>query len=462
MPGYHFALLADDQRLANEIIALVENTSGESLFTGKLGAATELLGHDTDGLLLLAANKSEHADQIRCIVQEISLRQLPPVVVLIEADGAIDDPSLRDLDKYLAGRVRWPEEAAALKRRVANNLWQDSSFRCLGKQPPGASIARQLASQTPSLAGLVDSVAMAAIYDVPVLITGETGTGKSYLARVIHEHSPRHNHGFLVVSCGALVANLIESELFGHAKGAFTGADRTKEGKFTAAGKGTVLLDEIDTLGLDQQTNLLRVLETGEFEPVGSNATQLCAARILVASNWNLEEGVECGKFRRDLFYRLNVMAFHLPPLRERIEDIAPLARALTAFYNIKFRKNLFDISTDVLEALESYPWPGNIRQLQNIVQQAVIVSSGPELLLSHLPQTVQKHFHAASGGVAGETLALNRQQAERLVIQRALVNSRHSRTEAAQTLGISRVTLYKKMKKYGLMNGKNNSAEVQ
>src|SRR5204862_3540762 len=147
-----------------------------------------------------------------------------------------------------------------------------------------------------------------------VLLTGETGTGKTYLARLIHEYSPRRKEPFLVVPCGALAANLIESEFFGHTKGAFTGADRPKVGKFAAAGEGSILLDEIDALGLEQQANLLRVIETGEYEPVGSNETSRSQARLVVASNWDLEEAVEAGKFRRDLYYRLNVMSFHLPP----------------------------------------------------------------------------------------------------------------------------------------------------
>ena len=154
-------------------------------------------------------------------------------------------------------------------------------------------------------------------------------------------------------------ANLVESDFFGHVKGAFTGADRAKIGKFEAAGNGTILLDEIDTLGLEQQAGLLRVIETGEFEPVGSNETQHCTARIIVASNWDLEEAVSAGKFRQDLYYRLNVMSFHLPPLRERVQDIAPLVRAMVARFNTKFRKELFDISPQAMDVLEGVPLAG-------------------------------------------------------------------------------------------------------
>src|SRR5579871_226751 len=316
-------------------------------------------------------------------------------------------------------------------------------------------IGRRLRTQTPSLLPLIERVALAAAHDVTVLLTGETGTGKTYLARLMHECSPRKAHPFLTVPCGAQPANLVESAFFGHVKGAFTGADRAKVGKFEAAGHGTILLDEIDTLGLEQQAGLLRVIETGDYEPVGSNETKTCHARIVVASNWDLEEAVGRGRFRQDLYYRLNVMSFHLPPLRERVQDIAPLVRGMAARFNTKFRKELFEISPRAMDALESYAWPGNIRQLENFVQQAVLVSSGPELLFEHLPQQVRE-FRPAAGeaaaAVPADSLSHNREQVERNVIQRALASHGYSRARAASALGISRVTLYKKMKKYGLM----------
>ena len=289
-----------------------------------------------------------------------------------------------------------------------------------------------------------------------MLLNGETGTGKTYLARLIHEHSPRRQHRFLTVPCGALSANLVESEFFGHVKGAFTGADRPKVGKFAAVSEGTLLLDEIDTLALEQQATLLRVIETGEFEPVGSVDTQKSHARLIVAANVDLEEAAARGKFRADLYFRLNVMSFHLPPLRERIIDIAPLARGMAVRFNHKFNKDLFEISADAMAALEAYPWPGNLRQLENVVQHAVLVSSGTELQFEHLPEAVREHTapHHSYEEPAGESLQQQRDITERSVIQRALVSNGYCRSRAATALGISRVTLYKKMKKYGLMNG--------
>jgi transcriptional regulator with PAS, ATPase and Fis domain len=250
-------------------------------------------------------------------------------------------------------------------------------------------IKQRLLAQTPSLQPMAQPLALAAVHEVTVLLTGETGTGKTFLARLIHDCSARKNERFLTVPCGALAHTLVESELFGHVKGAFTGADKTRPGKFAAAAGGTILLDEIDTLGLNQQAKLLRVIETGEYEPVGGNETLICRARIIAASNWNLEEAVAQGKFRQDLYYRLHVLAFFLPPLRERREDIAPLAQAMIATYSAKYRKTMSGISPEALATLQAYSWPGNIRQLENVMQLAVLRGKGPELLRSDLPKPV-------------------------------------------------------------------------
>jgi transcriptional regulator with PAS, ATPase and Fis domain len=314
-------------------------------------------------------------------------------------------------------------------------------------------ISRTLMSQTPSLLPAAHGLALAAVHDVTALITGETGTGKTFLARLIHDHSPRKDQRFVAVPCGALSASLVESELFGHDKGAFTGADRAKLGRFAAAGNGTLLLDEIDTLGLEQQTKLLRVIETGEFEPVGSNDTSLCRARIMAASNGNLEEAVARGQFRPDLFYRLNVMSFHLPPLRERVADIGPLAGSLVQRFARKFSKDVAGISSEALAILEKFPWPGNIRQLENMLQYAVITCTGSELRPHHLPCLVKDYVVPPPVILdeLGHRLRENRQASERETILRTLKECSFSRGRTAQRLGVSRVTLYKKIKKYGL-----------
>jgi DNA-binding NtrC family response regulator len=454
MTGNRLALVADDPRLAGAIQAHLKKALGQAVFLCSLETIHLHLNRDSEGLLLLAAAAPAESERIYRLVQEIYLQKLPPIIMIVEDEG-LTGPDLSTLEPYVARRLRWPEDAADLTSLIRERLGRVRDFVGPTDETVEGVIGTRLLRQTPSLLPLVERIALAAAHDVTVLLTGETGTGKTFLARLMHECSPRKTHPFLTVPCGAQPANLVESAFFGHVKGAFTGADRSKVGKFEAAGHGTILLDEIDTLGLEQQAGLLRVIETGDYEPVGSNETKTCNARIIVASNWDLEEAVGRGKFRQDLYYRLNVMSFHLPPLRERVQDIAPLVRGMTARFNTKFRKDLFDISPRAMDALESYPWPGNIRQLENFIQQGVLVSSGSELLFEHLPQQVREYRPAASPAAPApqhDTLSHNREQLERNVIQRALANNGYSRARAASALGISRVTLYKKMKKYGLM----------
>jgi two-component system response regulator HydG len=461
MPGQRLALVADDQRIATAIQLHLKKHLGQSLLICRFDAVREHLGRDTDGLLLLAAVTPSNVEAIVRLVQEIHLQKLPPLLFLIESKDLPDSKALRVLDAYVPHRVRWPADADQLVTLIQERLSRAHNFLATGEETIEEIISHKLLAMTPSLLPFVERLTLAATHDVTVLLTGETGTGKTFLARLLHDCSPRKAHPFLVVPCGAMPANLVESAFFGHLKGAFTGADRAKIGKFAAAGDGTILLDEIDTLGLEQQASLLRVIETGEYEPVGGNETQKCTCRIIVASNWNLEEAVERGILRQDLYYRLNVISFHLPPLRERVQDIAPLVRGMAARFNTKFRKELFDISPKAMAALETFPWPGNIRQLENVLQQAVLVSSGPELLPEHLPLSVREHVPSmtsrpsvnGNGPHSVDSLFHNRQLLERNVIQRALANNGYSRARAASSLGISRVTLYKKMKKYGLLN---------
>jgi two-component system response regulator HydG len=455
MSSRRVALVSDDQRLAATIQAHLKKTLGYNIFQCTFASIRDHLSPETDGLLLLAAGSQAESEAVLRLVQEIYIRKLPPIIMIVAEDPAASQ-DLAHLDSYVAHRLCWPRDMTYLVQLIRERVGRVHDF--LGSdtvETVEEVIRRRLVSQTPSLLPLVERIALAAIHDVTVLLTGETGTGKTYLARLMHDCSPRRSEPFLTVPCGAQPANLLESAFFGHVKGAFTGADRPKIGKFEAAGNGTILLDEIDTIGLEQQAALLRVIETGEFEPVGSNETRHCTARIIVASNWDLEEAVQRKEFRQDLYYRLNVMCFHLPPLRERVLDIAPLARGLVARFNAKFRKDLFDISPQALDALESFPWPGNIRQMENFVQQAVLVSSGNELLFDHLPQQVREYrspVPVSVPAVQPDSLLHNREQVERNIIQRTLINNGYSRVRAAHALGISRVTLYKKMKKYGLM----------
>ncbi len=415
-----------------------------------------LVTRDTDGVVLFLASVPADAERVERAVRELKLQGLPPRVgVLFHEDGATAR-QFEALSAHVEGAFAWGTQLRELNAWLRRAVTPGAPFIDPAHETATERVRRKLLALTPSLTHLTDQLDIAAAHDVTVLIEGETGTGKTHLAKLIHDCSARASHRFLVVACGTLSGNLIASEFFGHVKGAFTGADGAKVGKFAAAGHGTLLLDEIDTLGLDHQANLLRVIETGEYEPVGGNDTQTCQARIVAATNWNLAEAVERGTFRRDLYYRLHVITFHLPPLRNRPQDIGPLARGMAVKYSARFGKKIYALHPDAQRALEHFPWPGNIRQLENVVQQAVLSCAGDTLTLAQLPATV--HAKPAEGRAEGaasgpaSSLAQNREATERATIVRALEKVAFSRTRAAQLLGVSRVTLYKKMKKYGLL----------
>jgi len=279
---------------------------------------------------------------------------------------------------------------------------------------------------------------------------------------LIHEVSPRRDEPFITVACGSLPGDLIESEMFGHVKGSFTSAHVDKEGKFVAAKKGTILLDEIDVLGLEQQVKLLRVIETGQFEPVGSNQTMTSQARLVVASNLPLEPLVEKGLFRPDLYYRLSMLKFELAPLRKRKPDIKTLAKRFIQDKSLKHEMGIVRIEQEFFDALVAYPWPGNVRELEYAIQRAVIYCRDGVLRAEHLPS----HILA---GVAGPTndptvklesakpkedskeLGSQIATTERDIIEQALIRNNYNRTRTAKELGVSRVTLYNKMKRYDL-----------
>jgi len=323
------------------------------------------------------------------------------------------------------------------------------------------SIAERFRTRTPALRQMLQRLEVAARHDVTILLIGETGSGKTHLAGLIHEVSHRAAHPFLTVACGALPADLIESELFGHVKGSFTSAHADKDGKFLAAGRGTILLDEIDVLTPEQQVKLLRVIENGEFEPVGSNRTLNVQARIIAASNLELQPLVESGRFRPDLYYRLNTLSFQIPPLRKRLPDIEPLARYFVHRHASKHNIDVVQISAEFLDVLIGYPWPGNVREMENAIRSAVIYSDDGQLTLDTLPPNIVKGATGPANdpsvatffsGKRGESLGNCIELTEKDLIEQALLSNSFSRTKTAKQLGISRVTLYNKMKKYDMM----------
>jgi DNA-binding NtrC family response regulator len=284
-----------------------------------------------------------------------------------------------------------------------------------------------------------------------VLITGESGTGKSLLARAIHRRSSRRDQPFVEVACGAMPETLLESELFGHAAGAFTGAVGDKIGKFTQADKGTIFLDEIGTASAGLQVKLLRVLQELQFEPVGSTKTAHVDTRVILATNENLTQAVAQGRFRQDLFYRINVINVELPSLRERLADIPLLAQHFLARTSEETGKQTQGFSDDALAAMQRYAWPGNVRELQNVVERAVLLGRGPKVTMEDLPGAITAGQAVHVEPLTGRALKEALEAPERAIILDVLQSNNWNRNATAEALGINRTTLYKKMKRLGL-----------
>lgn len=309
-----------------------------------------------------------------------------------------------------------------------------------------------------SFCGIIgSSVSMQAVYNLiesvaetnaTIMIYGESGTGKGMTARAIHQSDPkRRDMPFVEVSCGALSETLLESELFGHVKGAFTNAIKDKKGRFEIANHGTIFLDEINTCSPNLQVKLLRILQDGGFERVGDTQTLKTNARVIVATNQDLEKLVEEGSFREDLYYRIHVIPLSLPPLRERREDIPLLIKNFIAVSNKKNNKNIIDLDDEVKKLFLEHPWPGNIRQLENVIEGAVIMTRKPYISKDNLPKNFEK------GMVKNEKKTLQDELKEpaKEIILKVLDECHGNRSKAADKLGVNRTTLYNKMKKYGI-----------
>ena len=343
-------------------------------------------------------------------------------------------------------------------QNVSNSLLTPADL--LEVQPSAPKLQGIIGSDS-SLQGISEVVDRIADTRMTVLITGESGTGKSLLARAIHQASSRRNEPSVEVACGALPETLIESELFGHEAGAFTGAVSKKIGRFLQADGGTIFLDEIGTASPGLQIKLLRVLQDFEFEPVGGTKTQRVNTRVILATNEDLTEAVAAGRFRQDLFYRINVINLELPPLRRRVADIPRLAQFFLEKTRIECHRDVRGFRPETLALLQNYSWPGNIRELQNVVERMVLLGSSPWILPQDLPAHLREDFQESEASLeldfteqnsARNSLKNSLNVPERQIILNALEANQWSRNLTAESLGINRTTLYKKMKKFQLI----------
>ncbi|MCC7418535.1 MAG: sigma 54-interacting transcriptional regulator [Acidobacteria bacterium] len=337
---------------------------------------------------------------------------------------------VKDLDRRERLLERRERELNLLRERVARH-----------------AAARHFVAGSPAMQEALELAARVAPLDTTVLVHGESGTGKEFVVRLIHDQSPRAGAPLVSINCAALTETLLESELFGHVRGAFTGAVRDKAGLFEVAGSGTIFLDEIGEMAPTVQAKLLRALQEREIRRVGAERGLKVNARVIAATNRDLRAAVEGGTFREDLYFRLGAFVITVPPLRDRREDIPPLAHQFMIRAAARMKKDVRAVSADAMSALMSYRWPGNVRELEHAVERAVILANSPSLRLRDLPPEVTQKPRRPRGGE--ETLDLQAQ--ERTSIERALERFGGNRRRAAEALNISTVTLWRKMKRYGL-----------
>jgi two-component system response regulator AtoC len=338
--------------------------------------------------------------------------------------------------------VRKAIEREGLRREVAQLHDEIDALR----KPNG------IVGRSPKLAQALALADKVARHPSTVLITGESGTGKELIARHIHDASPRASRPFVAVNCAAIPEALLESELFGHAKGAFTGATTERQGLFEEAHEGTLFLDELGDLPVPLQVKLLRALQEGEVRPVGDNASRSVDVRLVAATARDLESDVAEGKFRADLYYRINVVRIHLPALRERSEDIPELVRHFIERFNRRLGMRVTGAAPAAMRALVEYPWPGNVRELENVVERAMVLTDGPQLGVEQLP-TLAAPTTRSDGATSPLDLSVKRrtEELERALIKEALERTRGNRTRAAKLLDLSHRALLYKIRDYGL-----------
>lgn len=384
------------------------------------------------------------------LLKEIRGKNLESLLIFITGHGHISG-AVEAIKLGAYDYVTKPIDDVHLKLTIKRALEQKqllASYQSLKKKVRHWELDDRIIVKDRKMVELLDVVHMVSETMATILITGESGTGKSMLAKYIHRHSSRSDGPFIELSCGTLAETLLESELFGHVKGAFTGADRNKKGKFEEAQGGTIFLDDINCASINCQIKLLRILQEKIFERVGGNESIQTDVRIITATNTSLMLEVENKKFREDLYHRINVVSLFIPPLRERLGDIESLIEYFIKRFNEAHGKQLKGIAKSALQFCYSYHWPGNIRQLENVVERAVILSQGDFIIPESLPDDLKK-VASKEQELEGLSLSAAMAEAEKRILFKCLKQHNWNRQITAQTLGISRTTLFNKMRQY-------------
>jgi two-component system response regulator AtoC len=445
-------LIADDDDALRESLELVLSAEGYEVVTARDGEAALALLEAQPVDLVLCDLRMPGLDGLALLPQIV--RRLPGVpVVLMSAYGSADlavEAMQRGAYDYLAKPFQPSEVLLTLRKarererlRRANQILQRDVQRAVGDRP--------IVAASPAMIQVLEIVERAAEFKATVLLQGESGSGKEVIARAIHSQSPRRDEAFVAINCAAIPEALLESELFGHAKGAFTGADRSRRGLFSEADGGTLFLDEIGELPIALQAKLLRVLQEEEVRAVGESKPRRVDVRVLAATARDLETEVAAGRFREDLFYRLDVVRVKVPPLRERREDIPLLVDHFLRRAPETLGKGMRAIDDDALERLVDYAWPGNVRELENVLERAVILCRGDRLSLADLPPNLTAAPAERRSSSRDLSLRRARRAVEARLISEALEATGGNRTHAARLLGISHRALLYKLKEYGL-----------
>ena len=361
-------------------------------------------------------------------------------------DGAMDFLQIpSDINRLYDTLRRYSEEEAPTQTPLPK---QRLSAHAMGRaRRTRASSVQPIIGSSNAIGNVRQVVARIAAFATRTLITGETGTGKEVFAQSIHQYSSRSDKTFVAINCSSFSRDLLESEMFGHKAGAFTGALKETKGLFEAADNGTIFLDEIGEMAFDLQAKLLRILETGEFLKIGDTKPIKVNVRVIAATNRDLAKEIADGHFREDLFYRLSVFQIHLPPLRERVDDIPLHVEAFVSALSSKMGKTIRTISPDYIRILKRYPWKGNVRELRNVVERSLIISDGDTLAADTLPLAMQTPQANTEGNYSGFDLS----GVEKMHIQKVLKYTNGNKTETSRLLGIGLTTLYRKIEEYGL-----------
>ncbi|MFO0811718.1 MAG: sigma-54 dependent transcriptional regulator [Gemmatales bacterium] len=440
-------LIVDDELLIRESLAEFLEQEGFTVRTAADGPSALKLADEQPFDLVLTDIQMPQMDGVE-LLERLQQRNPETFVLLVTAYGTVEtavEAFKRGAQDYLLKPLRFSEVAAKVRQLLQYRQWKLEN-QWLRRELHRPADPEMIVGQCPAMQEVMATLSKIARTRATVLILGESGTGKELIARALHEQGPDHDERFLAINCAAIPNELLESQLFGHRKGAFTGADKDTEGLFQKAGQGTLFLDEIGEMSLITQAKILRAIEQKEILPVGAAEPVKVAVRIIAATNKDLLRCVEAGKFREDLYYRLNVVSLRLPPLRDRREDIPELVDFLLAKQNKAMGKSVKGVDQAALRVLQSAVWKGNIRELDNVLQRAVILSEGPLITLTDLPSDLVPDPEVC----LDDDLRLAVAHFEKRHIERLLKQFPDKR-EAARHLGMALSSLYRKIEELGI-----------